>query len=112
MSIMEDNKTKLVTIKVEAASFIIPPGGTIPKTFPTHSEDINGEIIHVGDIVGYDFKEDANCSFEVVFEGNAFRKKYKKWDKTLEKPILECGEFAKKMRLIIVKSTVYDNSER
>lgn len=75
---------------------------TLPKGFPTHSVDIEGSLICVGDIVTYDF-EDNTAKFEVVFEANAFRKKYKRWDKTLEKPILEYGTAVERMRLKIVK---------
>lgn len=69
--------------------------------FPTHSVDITGKQICLGDKVMYDF-DDEESSFIVVFENNAFRKKYPKWDKTLEKPILEYGRVAKEMRLKIV----------
>lgn len=71
--------------------------------FPTHSIDITGKQICLGDKVTYDF-DDNTSSFIVVFENNAFRKKYPKWDKTLEKPILEYGFMAKKMRLKVVLS--------
>ena len=71
------------------------------KGFPTHTKDINGKTIKLGDFVQYDFKGD-NSVFEVVFEDNAFRKSYKNWDLTLPKPVLECGDFALKMRLKIV----------
>lgn len=71
------------------------------KGFPTHTTDINGQTIKLGDIVGYDFDGDSTV-FEVVFENNAFRKKYKKWDKTLEKPLLEYGNAAINMRLKVV----------
>jgi hypothetical protein len=72
--------------------------------FPTHSFDITGKQICLGDIVDYDFEGDDPCPFEVVFEDNAFRKKYKKWDETLTKPILEFGESEKNMKLKIIKS--------
>ena len=71
--------------------------------FPTHSFDINGKQICLGDKVTYDF-DDNTSSFIVVFENNAFRKKYSRWDKTLEKPLLEYGFQAEKMRLKVVKS--------
>ena len=77
--------------------------GLKPLKFPTHSFDITGKQICLGDKVAYDF-EDNTSSFIVVFEDNAFRKKYPNWDKTLEKPILEYGNRAKEMRLKIVKS--------
>lgn len=70
--------------------------------FPTHSVDITGKRICLGDEVTYDF-DDEHSKFIVVFEDNAFRKKYKRWDKTLEKPLLEYGEIAKQMRLKIVR---------
>ena len=72
------------------------------KGFSTHTTDINGEVIRLGDVVGYDF-EGSTSSFIVVFEGNAFRKQYKGWDKSLEKPILEYGQQAINMRLVIIK---------
>ena len=75
----------------------------LPKGFPIHSIDITGQQICLGDHVTYDF-EDTTSSFVVVFENNAFRKKYKKWNKSLEKPILEYGDQAKKMRLKVIKS--------
>ena len=73
----------------------------LEKGFPTHSVDINGQVICLGDVVTYDF-EDNTRVFEVVFEDNAFRKKYEKWDKGLEKPILEFGPMVEIMRLKIV----------
>ena len=73
----------------------------LPKGFPTHSKDISGKQICLGDKVTYNF-DDNTSSFVVVFENNAFRKKYPKWEKTLEKPILEYGFAAEKMRLKIV----------
>lgn len=71
--------------------------------FPTHSIDITGKQICLGDKVTYDF-DDNTSSFVVVFENNAFRKKYPRWDNTLEKPILEYGVMAEKMRLKVVRS--------
>ena len=71
--------------------------------FPTHSVDITGKTICLGDKVTYDFDDDIS-SFVVVFENNAFRKKYPRWNKTLEKPILEYGIMAEKMRLKVVRS--------
>jgi len=74
------------------------------KGTPTHTTDINGNIICLGDIVGYDFDDTMKSEqFEVIFQDNAFRKKYKKWDKTITKPILEFGKEAEYMRLIIIK---------
>jgi len=76
----------------------------LPKGFPTHTIDINGNVICLGDIVGYDFDDSTKSSyFEVVFEQNAFRKKYKRWDKSLPKPMLGFGNEAKTMRLKIIK---------
>lgn len=71
------------------------------RGFPTHTQDINGQTIKLGDIVGYDFDDDSTV-FEVIFEENAFRKLYKKWDKLLPKPLLEYGDNALKIRLKIV----------
>lgn len=75
----------------------------LTKGFPTHSIDITGKQICLGDKVGYDNGE-RNSTFIVVFEDNAFRKKYSKWLKNLEKPILECGLMAERMRLKIVET--------
>ncbi len=50
--------------------------------FPTHSIDIKGKRICLGDKVTYDF-DDNTSSFIVVFEENAFRKKFKNMDNTL-----------------------------
>lgn len=47
--------------------------------------DKNGKEIYEGDVCGY--TEDPS-RFVVVFEGCAFRKKYKEWEQGLEKPIL------------------------
>lgn len=47
--------------------------------------DRHGREIYEGDVCGY--TEDPS-RFVVVFEGCAFRKKYKEWDTGLEKPIL------------------------
>lgn len=71
------------------------------KGFPTHTTDITGKTIKLGDVVGYDF-DDNTSFFEVVFEENAFRKKYKIWNNGQTKPILECGQMAIIMRLKIV----------
>ena len=79
------------------------PNNVLAAGFPTHSIDITGRRICLGDKVSYDF-DDNTSSFVVVFENNAFRKKYPRWDKTLEKPILEYGAMASKMRLKVVRS--------
>lgn len=55
----------------------------------THTKDMNGDIICLGDNIQV---AGSSATFKVVFENNAFRKKYKRWDKTLEKPILESGQ--------------------
>lgn len=68
----------------------------------THTKDITGKTIKLGDTVGYDF-EDSESTFVVVFEDNAFRKKYANWDETIDKPILEYGEQAVNMRLKIIE---------
>jgi hypothetical protein len=74
----------------------------LPWGFPTHTTDVNGETICVGDTVGYDFSDSSKReNFIVVFENNCFRKKYKRWDKTLPYPFLEWGRQADTMRLII-----------
>jgi hypothetical protein len=73
----------------------------LQKGFPTHSKDISGKTICLGDKVIYDF-DDNTSSFVVVFENNAFRKEYQKWDKKIEKPILEYGLSAERMRLKII----------
>lgn len=76
----------------------------LPIGFPTHSIDINGNTICLGDTVTYDFDDSTtNDNFIVVFELNAFRKKYRGWDKTIEKPLLEYAYNAERMRLKIVK---------
>lgn len=73
----------------------------------THTKDINGDTICLGDIVDYDFEGDDPCPFEVVFENNAFRKKYiKGWDYTLTKPMLEFGYEAVVMKLKIIKKAI------
>ncbi len=73
----------------------------LPPGFPTHTKDIDGKQICLGDICTYDF-EDNETNFVVVFEDNAFRKKYKRWTKNLERPMLEYGNMAKKMRIKLV----------
>lgn len=98
ISIISNASGELKTMKDENLD-------AMPIGFPTHTKDITGKLICLGDIVDYDFKDDDSCPFEVVFEDNAFRKKYKKWDKTLVKPLLEFGYAANKMRLKIVKSS-------
>ena len=76
------------------------------KGTPTHTKDINGQTICLGDLVWYDFPDSSPSEkFTVVFEDDAFRKSYKGWDKTLQKPLLETGEQAKYMRLKIIKSS-------
>lgn len=75
---------------------------TLPKGFRTHSIDVDGKVIRIGDRVTYDF-DDNTSEFEVVFEDNAFRKKYPEWDNTLVRPIIEFGSDAEKMRLKVIK---------
>ena len=76
----------------------------LPLGFPTHTIDINGEVICLGDKVRHNFDDEPKSSyFIVVFEHNAFRKKYRKWDKSYVKPILEYGYEANIMRLKILK---------
>lgn len=75
----------------------------ISKGFATHSVDINGRVICLGDKVTYDF-EDNTSEFIVVFEENAFRKKYPKWEKSLPKPMLEWGKQALELRMKIIES--------
>jgi hypothetical protein len=81
--------------------YVVP--AVLPKGFPTHTKDITGETIKLGDMVDYDFEGDDPCPFEVVFEENAFRKKYPKWDEANPKPLLENQHQAENMRLKIVK---------
>jgi len=71
--------------------------------FPTHTTDITGRVICLGDLVTYDF-DDNTDTFEVVFEQNAFRKKYKGWNKHTPRPLLEYGQAAIDMRLKVIKS--------
>lgn len=62
------------------------------QQFKTGAVDVTGREIVLGDIVTWD-----NCdssSFEIVFEHGAYRKKYKTWDETLQKPLLEINEKA------------------
>ena len=73
----------------------------LPKGFPTHTVDISGKQICLGDRVGYDFS-DEDSFFTVIFENNAFRKKYENWDDRMEKPILECGNMAQIMKFKII----------
>jgi len=75
----------------------------LPAGFPTHTDDINGQRICLGDKVVYDYKGESNSYFIVVFENNAFRKKYPGWDETLIKPILNFGTQAKLMRLKVAE---------
>jgi hypothetical protein len=98
----EENKNLDYTNTNEHANGV---DGVLTAGFPTHSIDINGKQICLGDKVTYDF-DDNTLSFVVVFENNAFRKKYPRWNKTIEKPLLEYGFQAEKMRLKVVKSTL------
>lgn len=70
--------------------------------YPTHTNDITGRCICLGDEVKYDYPDNI-ASFIVVFENNSFRKKYADLDESLPKPLLEYGEQAKRMRLKVVK---------
>lgn len=74
----------------------------LPPGFPTHTVDVTGLTICLGDTVGYDFA-DSTETFVVVFEDNAFRKKYKKWNSSLPKPMLAYGREAESMRMKVVK---------
>lgn len=95
---INDDKQLIPCFKVEWTWFLSGWGergkniietGELPKGFPTHTKDVNGQIICLGDIVDYDFKGDTPCPFEVVFEENAFRKKYEKlFEKDVQKPEL------------------------
>lgn len=52
--------------------------------------DKNGVEIYKGDILDQSkFPEDDPCPFSVVFDDCSFRKKYKEWDETLQKPIID-----------------------
>ena len=75
----------------------------LPNDFPTQTKDINGDIVSLGDKVVYDYKGESNGYFIVVFEDNAFRKKYPKWDESIIKPMLELGQRSIKMRILIAK---------
>jgi len=75
----------------------------LPKGFQTHSKDMDDEIICLGDTLDYMFEGDDPCPFEVVFEDNAFRKKYNKSDKNLVRPMLEIGLETKRMKIKIIK---------
>lgn len=69
----------------------LPPTNTstLPPGFPTHTTDICGVVICIGDTCAYAIEgTERATTFEVVFEENAIRKKFKKWDKNLVKPIL------------------------
>jgi hypothetical protein len=72
------------------------------KGYPTHTTDVNGEIIRLGDIVGYN-NEGNTSFFEVVFLENAFRKRYLDWGDDIMPNVLECGNSAKKMGYLIHK---------
>ncbi len=72
------------------------------KGYKTHTIDITGRTICLGDIVDYDFKEDDPCPFEVVFEHNAFRKKYKGTANFIPLAPLEFGDHAISMRLKVI----------
>jgi len=82
---------------------VIPPG------FPTHTKDKNGDIICVGDRVGFDFP-DSTSIFTVVFRNNAFRKFYDGWDDDIEGNILESTNASKEFRYII-KQRATDKKE-
>ncbi|HEY6914807.1 MAG TPA: hypothetical protein VI413_09035 [Paludibacter sp.] len=82
---------------------IVANNNQLPIGYPTHTKDITGRQVCVGDKVVYDYKGESNGYFIVVFEENAFRKKYPKWDPKLGYPLLEFGEQAINMRLKVVK---------
>ncbi|RZK91682.1 MAG: hypothetical protein EOO62_34140 [Hymenobacter sp.] len=85
------------------------PFTTLPLGFPTHSVDITGRQICLGDVVDYDVEGDDPCPFTVVFEDNGFRKKYAHWDELLTKPLLETGEAVSRLRLKIVSPALADH---
>jgi hypothetical protein len=80
----------------------------LEKGFPTHSTDINGKPIRLGDYLTYDFN-DNETFFQVVFEDNAFRKKYRNWKEYIEKPLLEYGGAVTNMRLVCVYDCLANN---
>lgn len=75
----------------------------LQKGFQTHSRDMDDDIICLGDTLDYKFEGDIPCPFEVVFEDNAFRKKYNTWDDNVVKPILPIGHETKRMKIKIIK---------
>jgi hypothetical protein len=77
-------------------------GENLPKGYPTSTKDINGKTICNGDFVTYDF-DDNTCSFQVIFEENAFRQKIEPWNKTNGYPALEFGGIAEILRFKIIK---------
>lgn len=106
ITFQDKRQLDIVSLLADFANLSIATG-VLPNGFPTHTADVNGQIICLGDTVGYDFTDSSkNETFTVVFERNSFRKRYKKWNKTLPNPLLETGLEAKSMRLIIRKKAV------
>lgn len=69
------------------------------KGTPTHTRDINGDIICLGDICRYD--DESEAEFVVIFEDNAFRKRFLNWDNDSAWPILDVGYSASMLRIKI-----------
>ena len=77
----------------------------IKEGMPTSTYDSMGNVISIGDIVGY---KDDPSEFKVVFHDNAIRKKYDKWNKLDPMPILETGKLGVALNFEIKKKYVHE----